>query len=120
MRAVLDRRLTARTAALAGPATHIPGIFYLIALNLIVTHNAAIADKAVALVVYNAVWFAIPLAALAVCIVRPAAAPALLECGRAVDPDPCPRHPAARLLRRGRRAGRSRHPLALSAITRRG
>jgi Sap, sulfolipid-1-addressing protein len=79
MRAVLDRRLTVRTAALAGPATHVPGIFYLIALNLIVTHNAAIADKTVALVVYNAVWFAIPLAALAVCIVRPAAAPALLE-----------------------------------------
>jgi hypothetical protein len=79
MRAVLDRRLTVRTAALAGPATHVPGIFYLIALNLIVTHNAAIADKAVALVVYNAVWFVIPLAALGVCIVRPAAAPALLD-----------------------------------------
>ena len=78
MRAVLDRRLTIRTAALAGPATHIPGLFYLIALNLIVTQNAATAGKTVALVVYNAVWFAVPLAALIVCIVRPAAAPGLL------------------------------------------
>lgn len=30
---LLDGRLTMRTAALAGPATHIPGVFYLIALN---------------------------------------------------------------------------------------
>jgi hypothetical protein len=78
MRAALDRRLTIRTAALAGPATHIPGLFYLIALNVIVAHDAALAGKSLALIVYNAVWFALPLAALAVCIVRPAAARGLV------------------------------------------
>jgi Sap, sulfolipid-1-addressing protein len=70
----LDRHLTTRTAALAGPATHIPGLFYLIALNVIIAHEAAVADKAVALVTYNVVWFALPLAALVACIVHPAAA----------------------------------------------
>jgi Sap, sulfolipid-1-addressing protein len=79
MRSVLGRRLTTRTAALAGPATHIPGLFYLIALNVIVAHNLATADKVVALVVYNAVWFAVPLAALVICIARPAAAQAFVE-----------------------------------------
>lgn len=71
MKSALDRRLTIRTAALAGPATHIPGLFYLVALNVIVTHNVALANKAIALVTYNAVWFALPLAALVACIVRP-------------------------------------------------
>jgi hypothetical protein len=74
LKSALDRRLTVRTAALAGPATHVPGLFYLIALNVIVAHEVALADKAFALLVYNAVWFALPLAALVVCIVRPAAA----------------------------------------------
>jgi hypothetical protein len=78
MREALGRRLTTRTAAIAGPATHIPGLFYLIALNVIVAHDAATADKAFALVLYNAIWFAVPLAALVVCIVRPASAPALV------------------------------------------
>src|SRR5262249_31759555 len=74
MKAALDRRLTLRTAALAGPATHIPGLFYLIALNVIVAHNAAIANKVFALLTYNGIWFALPLAALIVCTIRPATA----------------------------------------------
>jgi hypothetical protein len=74
MKAALGRRLTTRTAALAGPATHIPGLFYLIALNVILAHNVAIGAKTVALVTYNAIWFAVPLAALVICIVRPEAA----------------------------------------------
>ena len=45
MKSVLDRRLTIRTAALAGPATHIPGLFYLVALNVIVAHNVALAEQ---------------------------------------------------------------------------
>jgi hypothetical protein len=78
MRSALGRHVTTRTAALAGPATHIPGLFYLIALNVIVAHDVAVADTAIALVVYNAVWFALPLAALVACIVRPATAHALV------------------------------------------
>jgi hypothetical protein len=78
LRSALSQHLTTRTAALAGPATHIPGIFYLIALNVIVAHDAALADKSIALVTYNAVWFALPLTALVVCIFRPASALALV------------------------------------------
>ena len=65
------RGLTTRTAALAGPLTHIPGLFYLIALNVIVAHQPRVVDGTAAVVAYNAVWFAVPLAALAACIVRP-------------------------------------------------
>ena len=78
LRTVLDRRLTTRTAAIAGPATHIPGLFYLIALNVIVANDAAVGEKSVALATFNAVWFAVPIAALVVCIVRPASARALV------------------------------------------
>ena len=78
MRSVLDRRLTTRTAALAGPVTHIPGLFYLIALNTVVAHHVALGEKSVALVTYNVVWFALPIATLVVSIVRPASAGALI------------------------------------------
>jgi hypothetical protein len=68
------RRLTPRTAALAGPLTHLPGLFYLIALNVIVAHNPRVPSGMLAVAIYNAVWFALPIVALAACIVRPAAA----------------------------------------------
>jgi hypothetical protein len=78
LRSVLDRRLTIRTAALAGPVTHIPGVFYFIALNVIVADQASLGETSVALATYNAVWFTLPIAALVVCIVRPASAQALV------------------------------------------
>ena len=62
------------TSGLAGPATHIPGLFYVIALNVIIANNAATTDKAIALVIYNAVWFALPILALVTCITDPDAA----------------------------------------------
>ncbi len=79
MHTALDRHLTIRTAALAGPLTHIPGLFYVIALNLIIAHNAAFTDKAIALVIYNAVWFALPILALVTCITDPGAARGLVR-----------------------------------------
>jgi len=72
--AMLARRLTIPTAALAGPLTHVPGIFYLVALNLIVAHNIAATRQAIALVTYNAIWFAVPIAAFVACIADPTAA----------------------------------------------
>jgi len=72
--AMLDRRLTLGTAALAGPATHIPGIFYLVALNVIVAQQLKVAGGLLEVLIYNAIWFAIPVGALAVCIVAPDAA----------------------------------------------
>jgi hypothetical protein len=70
----LDRRLTVPTAAIAGVLTHLPGLFYLIALNLIVAHNPRVPGGLVAVAIYNAIWFALPIAALATCIVNPEAA----------------------------------------------
>lgn len=77
-RSLLDRHLTLRTAALAGPLTHFPGLFYLIALNVIVAHNPGLPSGLLALLIYNLIWFALPIAALAACIVRPAAAIAVV------------------------------------------
>jgi hypothetical protein len=68
------RRLTVAEAALAGPLTHIPGIFYLIALNVIVAHNPRMLGGLLAVAIYDVVWFALPIAALATCIVNPEAA----------------------------------------------
>jgi len=76
---LLDRRITLRTAAIAGPATHIPGLFYLIALNVIVAGNAGTADALFELLLYNVLWFAVPLAALIVSVARPDLARSLLD-----------------------------------------
>jgi cytochrome bd-type quinol oxidase subunit 2 len=74
LKARLDRRLTVPTAAIAGPLTHIPGLFYLIALNVIVAHNPQVPGGLLAVLIYDAIWFAVPIAALATCIVNPDAA----------------------------------------------
>lgn len=65
------RRPTSRLAALAGPVTHIPGIFYLIALNIIIADHPPVPRRLLEVLTYNALWFAIPLCALAVCVVAP-------------------------------------------------
>lgn len=70
----LDRRLTVPVAALAGPLTHIPGLLYLIALDLIVADNPRMPGGLLAVTTYDAVWFALPIAALATCTVNPKAA----------------------------------------------
>ena len=73
-KARLDRRLTVPAAAVAGPLTHLPGLFYLIALNIIVADEPRLPGGLVAVMIYDAVWFALPIAALATCIVNPEAA----------------------------------------------
>ena len=62
-----------RTAVLAGPATHIPGLLYLIALDLIVASQPGVTGGLVEVLIYNGVWFALPLGALIVCIIDPSA-----------------------------------------------
>jgi hypothetical protein len=71
---MLDRRLTAPKAALAGPATHIPGLFYLIALNVIVAHQPSVPSGLVEVLIYNVIWFTLPIGAFAVCVIDPPAA----------------------------------------------
>jgi Sap, sulfolipid-1-addressing protein len=73
-KARLDRRLTIPAAAVAGPLTHIPGLFYLIALNVIVAHEPRLPGGLLAVLIYDAIWFALPIAALATCVVNPDAA----------------------------------------------
>lgn len=68
---LLDHRLTLRTAALAGPVTHIPGLFYLVALNVVVAHNPSVVDGLLEILLYNGIWFLVPIGALVVCIARP-------------------------------------------------
>ena len=75
---LLDRHITARGAALAGPATHVPGLMYVLALDLIVSGQRHLAAAAVSLLLFNAIWFALPLAALVACIVDPGSAPRLV------------------------------------------
>lgn len=59
---------------LAGPAIHIPGVFYLIALNVIAARDPRVSGGTAAVVTFNAIWFALPIVALITCILHPAAA----------------------------------------------
>lgn len=74
LQAMLDEHVTTRIAVLAGPATHIPGLFYLIALNVIAAHDPRVARGTLAVATYNAVWYALPIIALVACIMKPDAA----------------------------------------------
>jgi Sap, sulfolipid-1-addressing protein len=76
---VLDKHRTLRTAAIAGPATHIPGIFYLVALNLIVAQDPSVSAGLIQILIYNVIWFALAITALAICIVEPTAARTAIE-----------------------------------------
>ena len=71
------------TAALAGVATHIPGLIYLVALNAIAAGDPGPAAATAEVAIYNALWFAIPIATLALAILRPGRAPGYLD--RATD-----------------------------------
>jgi hypothetical protein len=72
--AVRLRNPSMRTAAVAGVATHLPGLFYLVALNEIVAHRNTIADGIVAVLVFNAIWYGAAIASVVFFMVRPGAA----------------------------------------------
>ena len=74
-----QRKVTTRTAALAGPATHIPGLLYLLALDLIVSQEPDVPGGLLEIGIYNAIWFALPILVLAICIVNPSAARTLMH-----------------------------------------
>jgi cytochrome bd-type quinol oxidase subunit 2 len=75
----LQGKITTRTAALAGPATHIPGLLYLLALDLIVSQEPDVPGGLVEIGIYNAIWFALPIVVLAVCIWDASAARTLVD-----------------------------------------
>jgi len=66
-------------AAVAGVATHVPGLLYLIALNAIAADSPAPLSALAQVGVYNALWFALPIAALILAIRSPQSAAALLD-----------------------------------------
>jgi Sap, sulfolipid-1-addressing protein len=62
------------TAAAAGVATHLPGLFYLVALNEILAHGNGVADGVLAVLVFNAIWYGAAIASVLYFMVRPGAA----------------------------------------------
>jgi hypothetical protein len=73
------RRPSTATAAVAGIATHIPGLIYLVVLNAIAAEELGPAASIVWVAVYNALWFSIPIGAFALAVVAPGTADAYLE-----------------------------------------
>jgi Sap, sulfolipid-1-addressing protein len=63
--------LSAPRAALAGVLTHKPGLFYLAALSAITNSTSSNANRIFQVVLYNGIWFAMPVAALALAMRRP-------------------------------------------------
>lgn len=61
-------------AAAAGVLTHLPGLVYLAALNSIVVSTASALDGLLQVVIYNAIWFSVAIAALTVSMYRPSLA----------------------------------------------
>ena len=68
------RNPTMVTASVAGVATHLPGLFYLLALNAIVAEDRGIGVGVVEVVAFNAIWFSATFVAVVVFLLRPGAA----------------------------------------------
>jgi hypothetical protein len=62
------------TAAAAGVATHLPGLFYLVALNAIVSHSDTFAIGVGEVLLFNAIWFSAAIASVVIFLIRPGAA----------------------------------------------
>ena len=70
----LGRQLTdlsASRAAVAGVLTHLPGLFYIAALNAITNSTSSILNRIFQVAVYNAIWYALPVVALVLATRRP-------------------------------------------------
>jgi hypothetical protein len=68
------QHLSPAVAAAAGVVTHLPGLVYLAALNAIVGDAVDAVDAVVQVVIYNAIWFSLPITALVLSHYRPALA----------------------------------------------
>ena len=62
------------TASVAGVATHIPGLFYLLALNAIVADGHSLVAGVIQVLVFNAIWFGATIASVVVFLLRPGVA----------------------------------------------
>ncbi len=85
-RGAIGRRMADPTVPVAGAAgvlTHLPGVFYLAALAAIAAENAVVPRAVAQVGLYNAFWFAIPIAAVVGTAIRPDRMPELV--GRVDD-----------------------------------
>lgn len=76
-RSAVSRRLrnpSVTTASAAGVATHLPGLFYLVALNAIVAEGRSFLDGLLEVVVFNIIWFGAAIASVVVFLLRPGVA----------------------------------------------
>jgi hypothetical protein len=56
-------RPSLRVAAVAGVVTHVPGLFYLVALDAIAADQPRTPEAILEVLAYNAIWFSVPIAA---------------------------------------------------------
>ena len=68
------REPTMPVAALVGIATHLPGLFHLLALNSIIAEHQRLAVDVAQVLIYNAIWFGVSVAAVFFLLIRPSAA----------------------------------------------
>ncbi|WP_214364425.1 GAP family protein [Pseudonocardia sp. H11422] len=66
------QNLSPSGAAVAGVLTHLPGVFYLAALNAIVGSTTSVTGSILQVLVYNAIWYSSAIAALTLSVFRPA------------------------------------------------
>jgi Sap, sulfolipid-1-addressing protein len=68
------RNPTVTTASVAGVATHVPGVFYIVALNAIVAEGPSLFAGVLQVLLFNAIWFAATIAAVVIFLLRPGVA----------------------------------------------
>jgi hypothetical protein len=68
------RNPTVTTAAVAGVATHVPGLFYIVALNAIIAEGPSLVAGVLQVLLFNAIWFAATIAAVVIFLLRPGVA----------------------------------------------
>jgi Sap-like sulfolipid-1-addressing protein len=62
------------TALIAGVATHLPGLFYLVALNAIVAERRSLVVGILEVLLFNAIWFGAAIASVVIFLLRPGVA----------------------------------------------
>src|SRR5688500_17205613 len=68
------RNPTVTTASVAGVATHVPGLFYLVALNAIVAEKPSLVAGVLQVLLFNAIWFGAAIASVVIFLLRPGVA----------------------------------------------
>ena len=68
------RNPSVTTAAVAGVAIHLPGLFYLVALNAIVAESRSLAVEVLEVLLFNAIWFGATIASVVIFLIRPGVA----------------------------------------------